>query len=140
MLRPYQTKAIGMMRLSLSEGKKRLILCSPTGSGKTVMFTYMVARTLEKGKQAIIFTDRVELLKQSNGALDLFGIKPTLIEASKTRLDVSGNCFIAMAQTFSRRKDAVEYTDLLNRMDLVIIDEAHKQRSEGTRLNSSHRL
>jgi len=91
------------------------------------MFTYMVARALEKGKQAIIFTDRVELLKQSNGALDLFGIKPTLIEASKTRLDVSGNCFIAMAQTFSRRKDAVEYTDLLNRMDLVIIDEAHKQ-------------
>ena len=69
----------------------------------------------------------VELLKQSNGALDLFGIKPTLIEASKTRLDVSGNCFIAMAQTFSRRKDATEYTDLLNRMDLVIIDEAHKQ-------------
>ena len=127
MLRPYQTKAIGMMRLSLSEGKKRLILCSPTGSGKTVMFTYMVARALEKGKQAIIFTDRVELLKQSNGALDLFGIKPTLIEASKTRLDVSGNCFIAMAQTFSRRKDATEYTDLLNRMDLVIIDEAHKQ-------------
>jgi superfamily II DNA or RNA helicase len=127
MLRPYQTKAIDLMRTSIAAGKKRVILCAPTGSGKTVMFTYMVARALEKGKQAIIFTDRVELLKQSNGALDLFGIKPTLIEASKTRLDVSGNCFIAMAQTFSRRKDAVEYTDLLNRMDLVIIDEAHKQ-------------
>ena len=127
MLRPYQQAAIDQMRTSLAQGKKRLILCSPTGSGKTVMFTYMVARALEKGKQAIIFTDRVELLKQSNGALDLFGIKPTLIEASKTRLDVSGTCFIAMAQTFSRRKDAVEYTDLLNRMDLVIIDEAHKQ-------------
>jgi superfamily II DNA or RNA helicase len=91
------------------------------------MFTYMVARALEKGKQAIIFTDRVELLRQSNGALDQFGIKPTLIEANRTRLDVSGNCFIAMAQTFSRRKDSAEYTDLLARMDLVIIDEAHKQ-------------
>ncbi|NBW20141.1 MAG: hypothetical protein EBR82_70450 [Caulobacteraceae bacterium] len=91
------------------------------------MFTYMVARALEKGKHAIIFTDRVELLRQSNGALDQFGIKPTLIEANRTRLDVSGNCFIAMAQTFSRRKDATEYTDLLARMDLVIIDEAHKQ-------------
>jgi len=115
------------MRTSIAEGKRRLILCSPTGSGKTVMFTYMVARALDKGKQAIIFTDRVELLRQSNGALDQFGIKPTLIEANRTRLDVSGNCFIAMAQTFSRRKDATEYTDLLARMDLVIIDEAHKQ-------------
>ncbi|NDF52095.1 MAG: DEAD/DEAH box helicase, partial [Betaproteobacteria bacterium] len=115
------------MRTSIAAGKKRIILCAPTGSGKTVMFTYMVARALERGKQAIIFTDRIELLKQSNGSLDLFGIKPTLIEASKSRLDVSGNCFIAMAQTFSRRKDAIEYTDLLNRMDLVIIDEAHKQ-------------
>ena len=127
MLRPYQQAAIDQMRTSLAQGKKRLILCAPTGSGKTVMFTYMVARALEKGKQAIIFTDRVELLKQSNGALDQFGILPTLIEAGKPRLDVSGNCFIAMAQTFSRRKDATEYTDLLNRMDLVIIDEAHKQ-------------
>ena len=127
MLRPYQTKAIDLMRTSIATGKKRIILCAPTGSGKTVMFTYMVARALERGKQAIIFTDRIELLKQSNGSLDLFGIKPTLIEASKSRLDVSGNCFIAMAQTFSRRKDAIEYTDLLNRMDLVIIDEAHKQ-------------
>ncbi len=127
MLRPYQQTAIDQMRTSIAEGKRRLILCSPTGSGKTVMFSYMVARALEKGKQAIIFTDRVELLRQSNGALDQFGIKPTLIEASKTRLDVSGNCFIAMAQTFSRRKDATEYKDLLARMDLVIIDEAHKQ-------------
>jgi len=127
MLRPYQQTAIDQMRTSIAEGKRRLILCSPTGSGKTVMFSYMVARALEKGKQAIIFTDRVELLRQSNGALDQFGIKPTLIEASKTRLDVSGNCFIAMAQTFSRRKDSAKYTDLLARMDLVIIDEAHKQ-------------
>ncbi len=115
------------MRTSIAEGKRRLILCSPTGSGKTVMFTYMVARALEKGKQTIIFTDRVELLRQSNGALDQFGIKPTLIEANRTQLDVSGNCFIAMAQTFSRRKDSAKYTDLLARMDLVIIDEAHKQ-------------
>ena len=72
------------MRTSIAEGKRRLILCSPTGSGKTVMFTYMVARALEKGKHAIIFTDRVELLRQSNGALDQFGIKPTLIEANRT--------------------------------------------------------
>ena len=75
----------------------------------------------------MIFTDRAELLKQSNGALDQFGIVPTLIEAGKTRLDVSGSCFIAMAQTYSRRKNNADYADLIAGMDLVIIDEAHKQ-------------
>jgi len=75
----------------------------------------------------MIFTDRAELLKQSNGALDQFGIVPTLIEAGKTRLDVSGSCFIAMAQTYSRRKNNADYADLMAGMDLVIIDEAHKQ-------------
>jgi hypothetical protein len=60
------------------------------------MFTFMVASALQRGKRCIIFTDRVELLKQSNGALDQFGIVPTLIEAGKPRLDVSGNCFIAI--------------------------------------------
>lgn len=115
------------MRTSIAAGKKRIILCAPTGSGKTVMFTYMVARALERGKRCMIFTDRAELLKQSNGALDQFGIVPTLIEAGKTRLDVSGSCFIAMAQTYSRRKNNADYADLMAGMDLVIIDEAHKQ-------------
>jgi hypothetical protein len=91
------------------------------------MFTYMVASALQRGKRCIIFTDRVELLKQSNGALDQFGIVPTLIEAGKPRLDVSGNCFIAMAQTYARRKNKADYADLMAGMDLVIIDEAHKQ-------------
>jgi len=127
MLRPYQTKAIDLMRTSIADGKKRIILCSPTGSGKTVMFTYMVASALQRGKRCMIFTDRAELLKQSNGALDQFGIVPTLIEAGKTRLDVSGSCFIAMAQTYSRRKNNADYADLMAGMDLVIIDEAHKQ-------------
>ncbi len=115
------------MRTSIAEGKRHIILCAPTGSGKTVMFTFMVASALQRGKRCIIFTDRVELLKQSNGALDQFGILPTLIEAGKPRLDVSGNCFIAMAQTYARRKNKADYADLMAGMDLVIIDEAHKQ-------------
>ncbi len=101
------------MRTSIAEGKRHIILCAPTGSGKTVMFTFMVASALQRGKRCIIFTDRVELLKQSNGALDQFGIVPTLIEAGKPRLDVSGNCFIAMAQTYARRKNKADYADLM---------------------------
>ena len=130
-LRPYQIQAIDQLRAFIRAGQKRLILCSPTGSGKTVMFTSMVQGAIQKGKRCIIFTDRIELLRQSDGSLAKFDIKATLIEASNTKPDTNAACYIAMAQTFSRRKEKKEYKDLMASMDLVIIDEAHKQTFNG---------
>lgn len=130
-LRPYQHKAIEDLRTYIRAGHKRIILCAPTGAGKTVMFTSMVQGAMQKGKRCIIFTDRVELLRQSDGSLAKFDIRATLIEASNTKPDTSGQCYIAMAQTFSRRKDKQEYINLMAAMDLVIIDEAHKQTFNG---------
>ena len=43
-LRPYQTLYVQEIVKAFSEGHKRIILCAPTGSGKTVMFSEMVRR------------------------------------------------------------------------------------------------
>ena len=37
----------------MKKGKKRLVLCAPTGSGKTVMFTFMVSEHIKKGGNVI---------------------------------------------------------------------------------------
>jgi superfamily II DNA or RNA helicase len=126
-LREYQQTAIDQLRANIMQGKKRLILCSPTGAGKTVMFSYMVAAALQKGKRCIIFTDRIELLRQADGSLARFNITASLIEASKGSIAPDAACYIAMAQTFIRRKANPAYADLLNAMDLIIIDECHRQ-------------
>lgn len=130
-LRPYQALLLDQVRESIKRGKKRHILCAPTGAGKTIMFTYMVSNALQRGKRCLIFTDRIELLRQSDGSLAKFGIAPVLIEAKNRSIDYDAQCFIAMAQTFMRRREKEEYMYIMESIDLVIIDEAHKQTFNG---------
>jgi superfamily II DNA or RNA helicase len=130
-LRPYQQLLIDQIRVAIRNGKKRHILCAPTGAGKTVIFTYMVSNALLRGLRCMIFTDRIELLKQSDGSLARFDINPVLIEPKNRNIDLTAQCFIAMAQTFMRRKDKLEYIHIMQSVDLVIIDEAHKQTFNG---------
>jgi len=47
-LRDYQNKYVQEIVKAFSEGHKRIVLCAPTGSGKTVMFSEMVRRAAFK--------------------------------------------------------------------------------------------
>lgn len=125
-LRPYQEKAIEACRLMMKEGKKRLILCAPTGAGKTVIFSYLVQSALTKGKRVMIVTDRTELLSQAGGALSAYGINPERIDAGADP-HLLKSCYTAMIETLNRRMGKIEYLNLLASLDLIIFDEAHKQ-------------
>jgi superfamily II DNA or RNA helicase len=125
-LRPYQKQAIEDCRRLFAAGKTRLILCAPTGAGKTVMFSYIVASALSKGKRVMIVTDRTELLTQAGGALTAYGIKPERIEAGADP-HLLKPCYTAMVETLNRRLSRIEYLNLLESLDLIIFDEAHKQ-------------
>lgn len=121
-LRDYQKTIIENIRQSFIKGNKRVILCAPTGSGKTVMFTYMVKNAIDKGGMVLIFTHRSELLKQSSKTFANFGLKPELITAnSKPNLDY--DLHVSMVETFNRRLD--DYLLFLKSRSLIIIDEAH---------------
>ena len=125
-LRPYQLEAINRARQAIKEGKKRLILCAPTGAGKTVIFSYLVHSALNKGKRVMIVTDRVELLTQAGGALNSLGVNPERIEAGADP-HLMRQCYTAMVETLNRRLTRFEYLNLLENLDLIIFDEAHKQ-------------
>lgn len=122
-LRPYQQNLIEGIRNAFTEGKRRIVLCAATGSGKTVMFTFMVKEHLKKGGKALILTDRINLLQQANGTFDKFGIQPELITAG-SKPDLSKGCHVAMIETLHRR--AEKYSDFLSSRTLIVIDEAHK--------------
>lgn len=121
----YQEQYIEQIKQSFKRGNKRVVLCSATGSGKTVMFSFMTKEAFARNKKILILTDRKELFSQSSGSLVRMGLHATEIKPnSKHKLE--GNFFVAMAQTIQRRISKQEYLDLFLGLDLIIIDEAHK--------------
>lgn len=100
-LRPYQQEAVDAIRGAFAD-TKRVVLCLPTGAGKTVVFSEIVRRVLEKGRRVAIITHRRELLSQA-GKLN--------------------NCSIYMVETLNNaiKRGAVS----LSAYDLLVIDEAH---------------
>jgi superfamily II DNA or RNA helicase len=101
MLRDYQVDSVGQVQRAFASGSKRVILCLPTGAGKTVIFSDIAAKAAAKGKRVAILTHRRELLTQAG------------------RLN---SCDILMVETLNNQiKRGLD----LGQYDLLVIDEAH---------------
>ena len=101
MLRPYQLDSVAQVGAAFASGYKRVILCLPTGAGKTVIFSDIAAKAASKGKRVAILTHRRELLSQAG------------------RLN---SCSVLMVETLNNQiKKGLD----LNAYDLLVIDEAH---------------
>ena len=49
-LRDYQVNAKDLIKNFFVRGHKRVVLCMPTGAGKTVTFAFMVMEATERAK------------------------------------------------------------------------------------------
>lgn len=117
-LRPYQSQAVDQVRESFRSGRSRPLLVAPTGSGKTVIFSYITANASAKGNRTLVLVHRAELLNQTHAALSQLGVPHGLIASGKTP-DSSFTTQVASVQTLIRRLDNVRPPDL------IVIDEAH---------------
>tara|TARA_R110002126_G_scaffold89252_2_gene213400 strand:- start:12061 stop:13425 length:1365 start_codon:yes stop_codon:yes gene_type:complete len=116
-LRPYQQQAIDSSRVCFNKGAKSLILCIPTGGGKTVVFTTITKTAIKNGAKVMIICDRKELIKQAKWNLNRLGLFPTIIAPGHKQ--TLNNCYLASVDSLVRRE--------LPQVDIIIIDEAHKQ-------------
>jgi superfamily II DNA or RNA helicase len=93
--------SVGQVQRAFASGSKRVILCLPTGAGKTVIFSDIAARAAAKGKRVAILTHRRELLSQA-GKLN--------------------SCDVLMVETLNNQiKRGLD----LSQYDLLVVDEAH---------------
>jgi DNA repair protein RadD len=116
-LRDYQQHSIDEIRGAF-QAHRRVLLVSPTGSGKTVMFAYIAAGIYQKGKRALILAHRRELLTQISGALKQFKIPHGILSADSRgipRMPVT----VASVFTLVRRLHHFPPPDL------IVGDEAH---------------
>lgn len=91
------------------------------------MFTTMAANAIAKGKRVLIVTDRLELMRQSQGALTMLNLKAETIEAGKMQIKPA-DLYVGMVETISRRLTSYPgFQRFFQSFHLVIFDEAHKQ-------------
>jgi superfamily II DNA or RNA helicase len=121
-LRPYQGQAIDELREAFAKGHKRVVLCLPTGAGKTVVFSEMVRLANERGTKTLVLTDRTELFKQTIKALGRVGVAVEEIAPHRKEIYAGATIYLAMVETFKRRKHLFSFLT----PGLIIIDEAHK--------------
>lgn len=115
-LRPYQVSALDDARSQLAAGVKRIILYSPTGSGKTELGMAMIRAATAKGKRVAFIANRIGLVEQASRRFLKAGIAHGIIQGDNTR-NVSMPVVIGSIQTIARRG--------LPDVDLIVIDEAH---------------
>jgi len=116
-LRHYQAGAVSSLRVNINRGLKSQLLVIPTGGGKTVVFTTIAKGAISKGKTVMIVCDRKELISQAGDNLGRLGLIPTIIAPGYPQN--INNCYLASVDTLRRRT--------LPKVDIIIIDEAHKQ-------------
>lgn len=125
-LRPYQTDAVGRVRILMNSGKRRVCLTLPTGAGKTVVSSEFVRRTVGVGRRALFIAPRAELVDQAAQTFTRLGLK---VGASCASASTPANPFapvqVASVQTLLAR-------NIRPSADMVIVDECHHAVAEET--------
>lgn len=73
-LRPYQQHTIQLLRDAFLSGRKRPILCLPTGAGKTVTFSQIADAATKKGNRVLVVCHRKELIEQAKKTMQTYGV------------------------------------------------------------------
>lgn len=119
-LRDFQEEAIEQLRLRLLSGLNRLILCAPTGAGKTVMATHMIREAASRGKKTVFLVDMVALVDQASRTLSEFGIDHGILQADNTRR--------TWEKTLVASEGTIRTRGWPQDVDFLVVDEAHVMR------------
>ena len=119
-LRPRQETAIASVRQAIKEGHKRIVLQAPTGSGKTIIASHIIAGALDKGNRPIFCVPRLSLIGQTIKRFEAQGICDIgVIQGQHERTDFCAAVQIASIHTLVKRP--------LPEVNFAIIDEVHLQ-------------
>jgi superfamily II DNA or RNA helicase len=116
-LRPYQDSDVGNIRAAYAGGARRVLYQAPTGSGKTVLFAFVLAAAVGRGNRVVVLGHRQEIVDQISGALTVLGVEHVLVTAG-----YSGPAAPVMVCSVAA---LVRRLHLLAGIDFIVIDEAH---------------
>jgi superfamily II DNA or RNA helicase len=125
-LRDYQSKITDDILKAREHGFSRIMVASPTGSGKTVIFSSYASDLSKLNRKVMVVTHRVELLTQTSGTFSNFNIHAEILNTDTKIIPHGGDVVVSMIETLYRRLENKEgYIEFLNSFDTIILDEAH---------------
>jgi superfamily II DNA or RNA helicase len=116
-LRDYQLSAVEEARAHIRAGAKNVLIVAPTGSGKTVIASHLIAESKSKGKRSAFVVDRLSLIQQTSDTFDRYGIDHGVIQGQHHRWKPHLPVQICSQQTVAKRQ--------WPEAQLIVVDEAH---------------
>ena len=118
-LRPYQARGISAVRDHVVAGRRHVLLCGPTGSGKTLTAAEIMRSAVALGSRVLFVVHLRELVNQTVKALASLGHNHIgVMRGDDARVDEFAPVQVASIQTLARRQKP--------RANIIILDEAHR--------------
>lgn len=122
-LRAYQVECVDGVRDLMHAGKRRVILVSPTGSGKRILALWWALRAQAKERDVMIVTNRNLLVEQPSADLSRMKIQHGIIMGGHEP-QLSHRIQLATIQSLESRFLAPGGEELPP-VNLLMVDEAH---------------
>lgn len=131
-LRPYQIEAKNRILETWQTGIQKTLLILPTGTGKTIVFSHVIAERVRQGGRVLMLAHREELLNQAADKLErATGLGAALEKAESCCLDSWYNVTVGSVQTLQSEKRLAKFDK--NYFDTIVVDEAHHAISQSYR-------
>lgn len=126
-LRDYQKKAIQAVLQQRREGYRRLLVCLPTGAGKTVIFSELCR--LAK-RDVLVLAHREELLAQAKDKIEGMTEGAARVDIEQGEHTASEQSNVVVASIRSLRTERLERLKRAKDFGLIIYDECHHAAAE----------
>lgn len=128
--RPYQDEALAALREGWAGDYTRQAVVLPTGMGKTVIFSRLVADEHAAGRRSAVLVHRDELVNQTVEKIAAVDpdIRVGVVKAERNQTDT--DVMVCSVQTLARRSRL----ERVPRPGLVIVDECHHAAADTYRL------
>ena len=121
-LRPYQQESISAILSARRQGIKRMVVCLPTGAGKTVIFSHLASIAQ---RRVLVLAHREELLTQAQDKLQRALGQRGSVEIEQADQSASLSAKIVVASLRSLRSERLKRLISEDNFGLVIYDECH---------------
>lgn len=121
-LRDYQQEAIQSAMQARREGFRRLLICLPTGAGKTVIFSELCRIATQN---VLVLAHREELLQQARSKIAQMTENKIKISIEQGDMHSSSDAKVVVASIRSLRSDRLQALQKRHNFGLIIYDECH---------------